>query len=239
MSDKDEPQDVINSYRKRQQTARRAPIFMGIAALLLVGGAAALIFWLLGPNQPAISLFATDTPTPTITSTPTQTATETPTATATATETVTPTITETPTPSGPFTYQVQEGDSLFSIAQQFEVDLLLLITINNLDPANPLITPGQTLIIPGPDTQLPTTTPLPDDIRPGTIVEYRVLAGDSLGSIALKFNTTIEAITDENEIENDNEIFVGQILQIPVNLVTPVPTASPAPPTATSPFGTP
>ena len=47
MSDKENPQDVIESYRKRQQAAQRAPILIGIAAGLLVVGAAVLLFWLL------------------------------------------------------------------------------------------------------------------------------------------------------------------------------------------------
>ena len=51
-----------------------------------------------------------------------------------------------------------------------------------------------------------------------------VQSGDTLAAIALKFNSTIEDIMEENEIENANKIFVGQILIVRVNLVTPVPT---------------
>ena len=118
MSEKEDPQDTIEAYRKRQQSARRAPLFLGIAAVLLIAGAAVLIFWLLGENRPQIALFATDTSTPTVTDTATATATVTTTPTETATETVTSTVTETPTVAGPFTYQVQEGDNLFAIAQR-------------------------------------------------------------------------------------------------------------------------
>jgi len=228
MSDKESAQNVIEAYRKKQQAARRAPLIIGLAALFLIVGAAILIFWLLGSGMPAISLpfLATDTPTPTITLTPTATATKTSTPTITPTETASPTITLTPTHSGPFIYQVEEGDNLWSIAVKFNVDLLVLITVNNLDPANPTIQVGDKLTIPGTDTQLPSPTPLPTDIRRGTKIEYRVQLGDSLLFIATQFNSTIEAIKEENEIENENEIFVGQILIIPVNLVTPVPTAT-------------
>lgn len=226
MTDKQEtPQNVIESYRKRQQSAKRAPLVLGIAAFLLIVGAGAVIFWFLGTDRPALSIFATDTPTPTNTATVTPTATATNTPTVTPTETATPTVTITPTIPGPFTYQVVEGDSCFAIAAKFNIDLLLLITINNLDPACP-IRVGDTLTIPGPDTQLPTETPLPENLRRGTIIEYRVQAGDTLGIIALKFNSTIEAIKEENEIDNENDILVGQLLRIPVNLVTPVPTAT-------------
>lgn len=230
MSDKqDNPQDVIEAYRKRQQSARRAPLFLGLAAALLIIGAGALIFWFVGPNRPSFALFATDTPTPTSTPTITPTFTPTNTPTATATEAPTATITVTPTIAGPFIYEVVDGDSCFAIAVKFNVDLLLLITINNLDPACP-IRVGDKLTIPGVDTQLPTSTPLPSNLRPGTLIEYRVVTGDTLGSIALKFNSTVDAIKEENEIENENDILVGQILTIPVNLVTPVPTSTPTQP---------
>ena len=225
------PQNVIESYRKRQQKAQRAPLLIGLAVLFFVAGAAFLIYWLFSSGGPSlsISLFATDTPTPTNTFTPTAT------ATATTTPTITPTVTETPTaaPSatqaGPFIYQVEAGDSLWTIAQKFQVDLLLLITLNNLDPANPLIAAGDKLTIPGPDTQLPTATPLPDNLGRGTKIEYKVQLGDSLLSIANQFLSTVDAIKEENGVENENEIFVGQTLIIPVNLVTPVPTGTNTP----------
>ena len=237
MSDKQEnPQNVIDSYRKRQQNAKRAPLIMGIAGLLLIIGLGALIFWLVGPNRPSFSLFATDTPTPTETATVTPTLTPTMTFTVTPTETSTPTVTVTPTIAGPFIYTVVEGDSCFAIAAKFKIDLLLLITINNLDPACP-INVGQKLTIPGPDTSLPTSTPVPSNLRPGTKIEYVVQTGDTLGSIALKFNTTVDAIMKENKITNENAILVGQKLIIPVNLVTAVPTSTTGPTATGTPAG--
>jgi LysM repeat protein len=238
MTQKDSAQSVIDAYRKRQKAAHRAPLILGIAAVLLIVGAAFLIFWLLGNDRPALSLFAeptaTATNTPTITATATATSTSTPTVTPTNTET--PTITVTPTPEGPFIYKVQEGDTLFGIADRFDVDLLVLYTINNIDPSNPLINPGDDLTIPGPDTELPTETPLPPNLPKGTRITYRVQFGDSLLGIALKFYSTIDEIKKVNEIENENDIFAGMDLIIPVNLV---PTETPVPPTITPGPGTP
>ena len=228
MSDKETAQDTIDAYRNRQEKAKRAPLVIGIAAVLLVVGAAFIIFWLLGSDTPSISLFPTQTSTPTETSTPTATATITP------SPTVTPTVTLTPTASGPFVYTVVEGDTLFGIAERFGVDLLILIAINNLEPDQP-IDLGDELTIPGPDTELPTTTPVPLSVRRGTIVIYVVQTGDNLALIATKLNSTIEAIVEENELENPNDIRVGQQLNVPVNLVTPIPTDTPPPLTTPTP----
>ncbi len=242
MSDKERAQDVIDAYRRHQQRARSAPLIIGIAALLVVIGAAILIFWLLGPDRPAFSLFATATPTPTNTATATATSTVTLTPTSTSTPTLTPTITETPTPTGPFVYVVVQGDTLFDIAQRFNVDLFVLIAINGLDPTNPVIDIGDQLTIPSADTEMPTATPLPDNLRRGSIIEHLVLPGETLAIIAERYNSTIEAIVEENALDNPNDIFAGQKLRVPVNLVTPVPTNTPgtpgilitAPPTATA-----
>jgi LysM repeat protein len=239
MSDKESAQNVIDSYRKRQKAARRAPVIFGIAGLFVVAGLIFLGVFLFSSGEGlSLPFLATETPTPTNTPTVTPTSTATATPTVTPTETATPTVTETPTPSGPFIYQVEEGDTLWSISQKFGVDLLLLITVNNLDPVAQTIRVGDKLTIPGPDTELPTATALPTGIRKGTIIEYQVQVGDSMLSIALAFNSTVEEIKAENDIENENEILVGQILKIPVNLVTPVPTSTVTPSGSVTP-GTP
>lgn len=225
--------NVISSYRKKQKMGPY--IIGGVAILLAVAGIVLLVIYLLGGSGGGgFSLFSTKTPTPTNTPTPTPV---TPTATPTMTPTVTqtPTITLTATASAPFEYQVQEGDNCTSIADKFEVDVEVLMVLNNLD-SNCFITPGETILIPAPGQQLPTATPLPSDIAPGTKIEYRVRAGDSLYAIAAKFNSTIDRILKETNdyrrqnnidlMEDENDIDPGDILIIPVNIITPVPTAT-------------
>ena len=93
-----------------------------------------------------------------------------------------------------------------------------------LDPANPIIKIGDELLVPPPGTELATATPLPEGLSYGTKIEYIVQSGDTLAGIAAEFNSTVDDILEENELEDPNAIFVGQILTIRVNLVTPVPT---------------
>lgn len=226
MSEKDSAQNVIESYRKKRQQS--VPFLVGGLAIVLVAvGIVVLIVWFTGPNKPAISFLATDTPTATATNPPTTTPTQTFTPTITPTETVTPTLTATPTASGPFVYTVEEDDSLSSIAEKFDVDVLVLMELNKL-AYDSVIHPGDELLIPSPDLVLDTATPLPEGMH--GVIEYTVLQGDNLEGIAAKFFSTVEAILKENEgLDNANEIFVGQKLKIPVNIATPVPTKTPGP----------
>jgi LysM repeat protein len=236
MSDKENPQDVIDAYRKRQERSQRTPVVLfGLFAVLVIVGGALLIFWLTGAEPSEISMIFmpdTETPTPTMTMTPSPTLppTGTPTNTATAappTDTLEPTPTA--TRSGAVIYTVNEGDTFFSIAEAFEIDFLVLIEFNRerlgLDPENPILRVGDELLIPAPGTELPTPTPLPAGLPRGYEIEYIVQAGDSLAAIALRFNSTVEDILEQNEdLEDANAIFAGQVLIIRVNLVTPVPT---------------
>ncbi len=237
MSEKESAKDVIDKYRKRQAKAWQTTLlFIGIA-LLIILGAAFLVFWLTGAKFDPRSLFATKTPTPTQTFTPTPvppTATETLTPTE-APPTDTPSPSLTPTRSGAVLYIVQEGDSLYSIAEKFDVDLFTLVVRNreredfDLDPVNPSIYVGDEILIPAPSDFIPTPTSVINAPR-GMPVEYTVRPGDSVELIARKLNSTVEDILRRNEFieeEQDGVIYTGQVLTVRVNLVTPVPTQEP------------
>jgi LysM repeat protein len=211
--------DVILAYRKRRQ--RVIPLILGgLAVVLLVVGVFFVVLWFTGDSPPAMPGFlATKTFTPTITNTPLP-------PTATPTITNTPEPSSTPTPQGPLTYIVESGDTLSSIADQFGVDVLLLMAYNGITDANQLFVNDE-LIIPLPDSDLPTSTPLPENLYPGQEIQYVVLPGDTLETIAAQFNSTADAIAVRNEIEDTNAIGVGQILIVPVNIATPTPTFTP------------
>jgi LysM repeat protein len=211
--------EIIDSYRKRKE--RIGPLLLGgLAVVLLVVGLFFIVLWLTGDNPPQMPGFlATDTPTPTQTSTPLP-----PTATPTITNTPEPSLTS--TPSGPLTYIVQEGDTLFSIAESFELDVFLLMTFNEITNPDALFV-GDELTIPSEESVLPTKTPLPENLFPGQEIEYRIEPGDTLQSIAAQFNSLAEAIAERNEIDDPNSIGVGQVIIVIVNIATPTPTRAP------------
>jgi len=215
--------NTINSFRKKRQQQGQFMMYGAIALVVL--GLVLLIYWLTRPEMPLGQYFATDTPTVTVTATATTKTT--PTLTPTITET--PTVTLTATPSEPFDYTIQEGDSLDALAQRFNLgpDGPQLIYYQNqelLAPSGGVIYVGQTIKIPLPGSVLPTTTPISPNLRAGTLIDYTVLPGDTLAGIAFKFNSIADNIIEENEITDPNALQAGDVLRIPVNLVTPTAT---------------
>ena len=231
MNDHENPQDVIDSYKRRQKVM---PFLLYVlAGVLVVVGLVVLVIWLTSGGTGKLALFSFKTPTPTITSTPTPIPpTATITQTLTATETAEPSIT--PTPWGPFEYTVLEDDNCWVISQKFNVPLDLLLLINNFGNAC-LINPGDAILIPAPGQEMPTETPLPTDIARGTRIEYVVKSGDTMETIAARFNSTIDEIIRYTNIYRRQQqleqladkslINAGDVLIIPVQIVTPTPTS--------------
>ena len=98
-------------------------------------------------------------------------------------------------------YVVKPGDTLYRIANLYDVSINDLINANNL--TSNILTIGQELIIP---------------VKPVTeedYVVYSVVNGDTLYSIARRFNTKVDAIKSYNNLTS-NLLNPGQILQIPI-----------------------
>ncbi|MEO8456398.1 MAG: polysaccharide deacetylase family protein [Chloroflexota bacterium] len=80
-------------------------------------------------------------------------------ATPASSGSVTPTPSIEPTiPAGTTTYTVQQGDTMYSIAQRFGVTVDTITSANNIADATN-ISVGQVLVIPGGNTPAPTTIP--------------------------------------------------------------------------------
>jgi LysM repeat protein len=222
MWNKNSPQNTINQLKKRQQFL---PVFISVMALLLVIiGVVILILWITGGGF-SINLFSKK-PTPTSTLAPTPILSPTP--SLMPTETPTPTLPITPTPSGPFEYEVKQDDTCWGIAVKFKADLEVLLAINSFPNGTCSIVPGQKILIPAPGQSMPTQTPINlSDFAKGTKYTYTVKSGDTLRSIASKFNTTIADLLALNKFTDSNNIPLGIQIIIRVNLVTPTPTFAP------------
>ncbi len=209
----------------RRAAQQWLPLFFGGLAIVLVvvGVILVLSSW---QQTGRLPWSPTETPTPTATPTPTPVP-PTPTPTWTPTPSPTPTQTPTPTPSEPFPYTVQEGDTLFTIAEKFNVDVVTLMLMNGLSNDSILFV-GQKLTIPLPNMEPPTPTPLPTNLRPGDVILYFVMPNDTLTTIAQRFLTTEEAIREANGLDENAVLYVGDLIKVPVYLAaTPTPTPKP------------
>ena len=103
-------------------------------------------------------------------------------------------------PSSSEYYTVKAGDSLYAIANKYGMSVDELKDLNNL--TSNLLTIGQRL-----------------RIKKGMNEEntgetYTVVKGDNLYQIALKFDTTVDALKTLNGL-NNNVLSIGQVLKIP------------------------
>lgn len=86
------------------------------------------------------------------------------------------------TPSRASQYTVKEGDTLSSIARDFDVSVTQLLAANNLANGD-LLSIGQKLIIPGTDGSLPAPTPTPIRPRPAITATEVIALGDAFVTI--------------------------------------------------------
>lgn len=101
------------------------------------------------------------------------------------------------------TYIVKSGDTLWGISNQFGVSVTELASLNNVIGSNLKV--GQVLNIPTKSGE-----------NPNNMFMYTVKSGDSLYSIAKKYNTTVQKIIDLNYLKTTN-LAIGQVLRIPEN----------------------
>ena len=99
------------------------------------------------------------------------------------------------------TYKVKSGDTLYSIAKKYNISVNELKELNNLKNNN--ITVGQVLKI---------KSNIPSEEVTGKNY-YIVKSGDTLYSIAKKYNTTVDEIKKLNNLKSDN-LSIGMELKI-------------------------
>ena len=102
-------------------------------------------------------------------------------------------------------YTVKNGDSLWNIANKYNVSVNDIVDYNNLGTT--LLQIGQQLLIPNITKETPTEN---DE----TGITYIVKSGDSLWSIAKRYNITVDELKEINNL-NNNLLSIGQELIIP------------------------
>lgn len=70
-------------------------------------------------------------------------------------------------------------------------------------------------VVPTVAVPVPTTPPTPTPTSTPEAFVYVVREGDTLGSIAAEFGTSLDAIVAINEMENPNLLSIGQQVEIP------------------------
>ena len=99
------------------------------------------------------------------------------------------------------TYTVKPGDTLYGISNQFGVLVTELAELNGIKGSN--LPVGTVLKIPS-----------KSGVNPNNMFMYTVEKGDSLYSIARKYNTTVNDIINLNYLKSNN-LSVGQVIRIP------------------------
>ena len=89
---------------------------------------------------------------------------------------------------------VRSGESLWQIANRYDVNMNSIIQLNGLANPNQLVI-GQSLVIPVPGTS------------------HFIKSGESLWSISQQYGVTINSIIEANQLTNPNLLYPGTTLQ--------------------------
>lgn len=121
-------------------------------------------------------------------------------------------------------YSVQPGDTIESIAAQFDISAESIIERNGLAQASPIVV-DQILIIP--PAEAAAISPSAGGHSDGGLAErtHIVQRGETLQVIAQLYGLDWQTLARANNIANPNLIYAGQALIAPVV----IPTAQPAP----------
>ena len=162
------------------------------------------------PRSPYIQTAESDTPSPTLV----------------ATATSGPSITH--------EYRVQPGDTLLRIAQQFDTTAPALATLNGIQERDTIVA-GQVLMLPPTTAQQAVAAPIQAQaaVTPKAVAapiqaqaavtpakrvaakKYQVRPGDTLSSIAQRFDTTVPTLVALNGLKHQRSIKSGVVLSLP------------------------
>ncbi|MCL4515263.1 MAG: peptidoglycan DD-metalloendopeptidase family protein [Firmicutes bacterium] len=113
------------------------------------------------------------------------------------------------------THVVSPGQTIYSIARYYGVDMKLLVRLNGLKNPNRILA-GQKLLIPWKKPSAPENDAAGIATGIGaTAVFHRVRAGETLSRIAVRYQVSQSAIIAANALEDPDYLVSGQELLIP------------------------
>lgn len=120
---------------------------------------------------------------------------------------------------GPIVYVVQSGDTLSGIAERYQTTPDAIARLNNLNDRD-VLQPGQKLALltrAGSEVGAADTDAAPVGPRRDTQPQpvHLVVAGETLGSIAAQYDTTVEELVTLNGLPSASLISVGQLIKLP------------------------
>ena len=112
-------------------------------------------------------------------------------------------------------YKVKSGETLGGIANRNNTTVDAIMKLNGLKSADD-VKADQVLKIPsGASTSANTTKTKSSTTNNNGYTEYKVKSGETLGGIANRNNTTVEAIMKLNGLKSADDIKADQVLKIP------------------------
>ncbi|MDP2930651.1 MAG: LysM peptidoglycan-binding domain-containing protein [bacterium] len=106
-------------------------------------------------------------------------------------------------------YIVQEGDTIWSIADKFGISLNTVLWANNLS-ASSVLASGKKLVI-----------------LPVSGATHLVKAGETMSQIVAKYKGDLQETLAFNEIDDESQVYAGDIVIIPNGVVPPAPVVQP------------
>jgi LysM repeat protein len=118
------------------------------------------------------------------------------------------------------THTVAAGENLYRIGLQYGLSWVVIAQANGLTNADRIMV-GQVLVIP----PVPGTGGQPEQPTPSPQTEttHTVRPGDNLFRIGIAYGVGWVQIAEANGIVNPSQIYVGQVLKIPVSVPGPMP----------------